>query len=356
MKIEMGESIMFSWLRHIKKCQSVQLNWKPSTAAWELHNKEDLKVLMNKVSNHFENKYRYTIFKNNQSYSQLLQQGEIDVLGVEIQNGLVAEIYGIDIAFHENGLNYGGTQATVERIVKKLVRTAMIIIGYYNTRKGEIIFASPKINQAVYAPLKEAVDELNILSNDLNLGFSFKLFANSSFKNEVFIPVYNVSKLVTDTSELYMRSIQLNNLFIDDDRHKGTVLRSGMGKLKSEPVNTRKTDNEASTTRTMQRNEMKIGQLVRKSFTDLRNQDLITSDMLNWLMDAKYCKTTFDVNYPVLKKVKHGTPLADQRLIRGYNRYWKDALIIQNEKYLLCNDWYDRNRNRFERWLDALKK
>lgn len=34
MKIEMGESLALSWLRHVKKCSIVQANWKPSFE-WE---------------------------------------------------------------------------------------------------------------------------------------------------------------------------------------------------------------------------------------------------------------------------------------------------------------------------------
>lgn len=30
MKIEMGESLFYSWLRHVKECQIVQTNWKVS--------------------------------------------------------------------------------------------------------------------------------------------------------------------------------------------------------------------------------------------------------------------------------------------------------------------------------------
>lgn len=34
MKIEIGESLILSWLKHVNNCQIVQLNWKPSTIAW----------------------------------------------------------------------------------------------------------------------------------------------------------------------------------------------------------------------------------------------------------------------------------------------------------------------------------
>ena len=56
MKIEIGESLLLSWLRHIKECQLVQTNWKAS-AKWELKNKEVLEQLMQDSSNVFKEKY-----------------------------------------------------------------------------------------------------------------------------------------------------------------------------------------------------------------------------------------------------------------------------------------------------------
>lgn len=41
MKIEVGESLLLSWLKHIKKCQIVQTNWKASSK-WELKNRKVL--------------------------------------------------------------------------------------------------------------------------------------------------------------------------------------------------------------------------------------------------------------------------------------------------------------------------
>lgn len=35
MKIEVGESLLLSWLQHIKECQIVQTNWKASNK-WQL--------------------------------------------------------------------------------------------------------------------------------------------------------------------------------------------------------------------------------------------------------------------------------------------------------------------------------
>lgn len=45
MKIEVGESLLVSLLKHVKKCKIVQINWKPSYI-WELQNKNNLELLM----------------------------------------------------------------------------------------------------------------------------------------------------------------------------------------------------------------------------------------------------------------------------------------------------------------------
>lgn len=344
MKIEMGESLILSWLRHTKHCQSVQLNWKPSTSSWELHNKEKIEQLMRVVSESYHINHQMTIFKNNQSYSQLLQQGEIDVLGLEIQNAKVAEIYGIDIAFHEGGLNYGGTQGTVERVIKKLVRTAMIILGYFNLDRGKIIFASPKIPYASSELFVTSINKLNTIVKDLNLDFEFIVYGNEDFKENIFLPVISLSRSVADTSELFMRSLQMYNMFMDD-----TSVTP-----RSQTIQPPKKIKPSTTSNTNETDEIKIGVFVRTSIANLITNDQLTAEMLEWLSSKKYCKETFDINYPLLKKLESSVPLAEQRKINSYDRYWKEVLTINGEKYLLCNDWYDRNRVKFQTWLENI--
>ena len=45
MKIEMGESLFYSWLRHVKECQIVQTNWTTSSQ-WQLSNEDRLEDIM----------------------------------------------------------------------------------------------------------------------------------------------------------------------------------------------------------------------------------------------------------------------------------------------------------------------
>ena len=45
MKIEIGESLLCTWLKHVKKCQVVQLNWQVSSE-WAFENMDIVKRLM----------------------------------------------------------------------------------------------------------------------------------------------------------------------------------------------------------------------------------------------------------------------------------------------------------------------
>lgn len=181
--------------------------------SWEIHNEAVVESMMKDADLYFKEKYSLDLFKQNSSFSQLLQQAEIDALGLEVggENG-VQNIYGIDVAFHENGLNYGSKEETISRVLKKMIRTAMAIHGYFNLNVGNIIFAAPKIYGAICEPLQLYIAELQDLFHAKGLDFRFELLCNEDFKEKIFNVVTALSNSVSDTSELFMRSIQMYNL------------------------------------------------------------------------------------------------------------------------------------------------
>lgn len=72
---------------------------------------------MSVIDNYSFSRYNYNIFKNNVSIKQLLGQAECDVLGISITDNK-NDIYAIDVAFHEGGLNYGSRrESTVMKVV-----------------------------------------------------------------------------------------------------------------------------------------------------------------------------------------------------------------------------------------------
>lgn len=210
MKVEMGESLFYSWLRHDKRCQIVQTNWKPSPS-WEFNNETKLSLFMAASGSFFAEKCGFNIYRNT-SFKQVLGQAECDAVGISI-NDHGTDIYAVDVAFHEADLQYGDRKKTVEKVVQKYLRTAMCISGYFGSDEGEIIFASPKINRAVVNDLIPCISDINGLFAENALGFSARLIANEDFNDQVLRPILVASKGIADTSELFMRAYQLIKMF-----------------------------------------------------------------------------------------------------------------------------------------------
>lgn len=111
-----------------------------------------------------------------------------------------------------------------------------------------------------------------------------------------------------------------------------------------------------SSTKQESHHSMKIGILVRTTLAKLNQSRLLSPDKVALLLDSKYCKTTFDINYPLLVKVWQSSSLTEQRKVNGYDRYWKDEIVIDQVRYFVCNDWYERNKPRFLRWVREIEK
>ena len=222
MKIEMGESLFYSWLRHVKECQIVQTNWTTSQK-WNLQHEEELQELMAATGNLFQEKYNYKIYKQTSSLSQLLQQAECDAIGIDYTEGEL-KVFAVDVAFHESGVNYGDKDKTVMKIVAKCLRTAMCIYGYLDTKDAEIIFASPKINKSVLDGLGPCIAEAQKALDEFGFNFRLRIIANEDFRNMVLDPILIVSGGVSDTNELFIRSYKMVQMFEGKNKSLKTVI------------------------------------------------------------------------------------------------------------------------------------
>lgn len=99
---------------------------------------------------------------------------------------------------------------------------------------------------------------------------------------------------------------------------------------------------------------LKVGILVNTTFKKLVASQSLSNEMIVMLQDERYSKNTFDINFPFLKKIDWGTSLSDQRKENGYNRYWKDEILINGERYFVCSQWYERNKPKFIKWLNHI--
>ncbi|BCG58410.1 hypothetical protein PUR_18350 [Paenibacillus sp. URB8-2] len=308
--------------------------------SWESYNDAVVESMMKDSDQYFKGKYSLDLFKQNSSYSQLLQQAEIDALGMEVGGAnVVQNIYGIDVAFHENGLNYGSKkEETISRVLKKMIRTAMAIHGYFNLNTGNIIFAAPKISAAIREPLQLYISELQELFHGKGLNFRFELLCNADFKEKIFNVVTTLSNSVSDTSELFMRSIQMYNLFVDDKQ--AMSLPKTATKTKKLPAVFKGSE------------VIKIGALVSSSFERLIANDVLTEQEIERLQRLDYAKRTFNITYPVLKKVDSTISMTEQRNVNGHPRFYADPYKINGTDYLLCNHWVEElSRSYFDAWL-----
>lgn len=327
MKIEIGESLLLSWLRHIKECQLVQTNWKASSK-WELKHKEALEQLMKNSSEVFKSKYGYDLYKGNSGIDQVLTQAEIDVMGISFEEN-EQHIYAIDVAFHEAGLNYGTKDETVTRVIKKCIRTAMCIYGYFDINTGTIIFTSPKINPSVINDINACIDDISAVLNALNLNYKIRIIANEDFSDKVLEPVLNVLGDVADTSELFMRSLQMYNLFA------GKKPRGVSGSARNTTPQRVSQNLEAIEYSGIDGlEEMKIGVIVRTVLRKILENGEVTKEEIEKMQTKEYSKETFDIQYPLLQKAS---------LTEGESpkRYYSSSVKIYGEDYFLCSEWFE---------------
>lgn len=199
MKIEMGESLMQSYLKHIKGCLITQTNWK-TLRSWKKSNEDKAKAKFEKIKKEYPN-----IFSEKTKFEKMLNQSELDVIGIAND-----KIYMVEIAFHEQGLRYGNDDNKVrDRVLKKMIRAYLIWKIYFSNYSCEIIFASPKVNPSPDGLLNECFSKLakdNFYKEDK---VEFKYLSNKKFKDEILLPTLETLKSDSDTSELFLRSAKL---------------------------------------------------------------------------------------------------------------------------------------------------
>lgn len=200
----MGESLLQSFLKYVKNCLVSQTNWKAS-ASWDIpqNNYGSVSQLFTKIQKH---KDFSSIFKG-VSLVQALKQAELDVIGINND-----KLYMVEVAFHENGLQYGDKEQTKDRVCKKLLRAYLIGLAYFPNFSYEILFTSPKVNPATDKIIQEFFD---ILVSDFSCQdkVKFNYIANDNFKNEILLPTLKASQNDSDTSDLFIRSTKLLEIF-----------------------------------------------------------------------------------------------------------------------------------------------
>jgi hypothetical protein len=333
MKIEIAENLVYSYLKHVEGCRIVQTNWKTS-GNWKTtdYDEKQAKELYNKVKNtpSFQG-----IFKNS-DFEQLIKQAEIDVLGL---NTTEQSIFGIDVAFHNAGLNYGSSTETAMITMKKIFRTIFIMQSYFsNFDKFNSYFVTPKVNPATEKPILKLLDEARKIISDEMISINF--ISNDDFFRTIVDPATNCINDENDTAELFSRTFKLLQLDSRNSQNtKGTPFLSDNAISKTYPVSA-----------TIKRTEegMKIGQFVQLKMRKLFEQGLISQDEVALLQDKEYSKEIFNQNYEILRS-------PDKEIISndGRSRYYTKERFCGN--YYLTSQWLDYHWEPFWNWVKQLE-
>lgn len=330
----MGESLFYSWLRHVKECQVVQTNWKVSSQ-WNFNNTEEIEMLYAQLDTYFETNYAYKVFKKNSSLMQIIQQGECDALGISMRDGLPV-YYAVDVAFHENGLNYGTKDETVMKVIAKCIRTAFCIYGFLESKKADIIFASPKINKSILDAVSPCVDYLNTYFAERGFSYKFRLICNEDFESAVLQPILLVSKEVADTSELFIRAYQMYAMFA------GVKITDTTMQVKTRE--TRKSTQAENLFDQAAFAELKVGKIAQTVLRELLESGCADEEEVRRMQTEVYSKQVFDLNYPLL--------IAEEKP-RERIRYYATPLTIRGKRYYLCSQWFEVPANNDRPYLLA---
>ncbi len=323
MKIEIGESLGYSYLRHVKQCWLVQTNWK-APEHWEKAQADGV------LENEFQNmRHRFdpdgTVFKKTTDSSQFLKQAEIDVVGVDQDGG----VHAMEVAFHEAGLNYGG--GADKRVLKKLLRTKLILDAYgpAGTRR-DIYFASPKVNPGVSQPLEDVFSRLREEYPSVH----WHLMTNEKFTSELLEPTLGKAREVADTSELFVRSFKLLELAgADSDRRSGDDPETNGATRKGYGPTARVTP--GTTNQSLQDIVKELMRTLLEDYPTL----LGDGDLPN-LMDPDYCERSIGLqlgSFALLRRQEDGTAIS------GHNRYWSR---VYGGQYFVTNNWWKDHHSR----------
>ncbi len=317
MKIEIGESLALTYLKHIEGCQIVQTNWKTS-GNWIINpqDKKNAKYLFNSFK---KSPLGKDVFGRN-SFEQFLKQAEIDLIGINLEEN---SIFGIEVATHLTGvgLNYKNTR---NNVAKKIIRNILVMQCYFKDfSQYNMLFITPKTNEKTAQEINEIIEEINKIIDDeaINIDFVY----NQNFYKKLVDPILLDDFTETDSNELFLRAVsilKLNNYFTPTFSSKKDLLSDSI-------------------------NKMKIGQLVQKKMKELEEKGLLSKEEKEKLLTKEYSKEVFNQDFQILRHFSKGNK--DQL---GRNRYYKDLYF---ECYFLTSQWYERHREPFLKWVRKIE-
>ena len=251
MTIDVGEALCGSWLKHVKMCQVVQTNWKPS-CFWIAEMFAFVEGALKELDTNFSKK-RFHVFphkkrKVGRKYvdegidaRQIMEMSECDAIGIKLdREGNIVCVYGVESAFHSDGLHY---KATAEKVTAKIVKTILALYLYMGAKNIEVAFITPVVKESVAKDLEKLLNEVRLYFSKSNCGNRFKcqidFYAESQQNNllskgfkslfqEVVKPVMKNIPFTDDERELFTRALLISELSRGVKLPKRSSLRSAL--------------------------------------------------------------------------------------------------------------------------------
>jgi hypothetical protein len=327
MKIEIGEFLILSWLRHVRGCVVTQMNWSPSPA-WTVTRERELRATFEAVR---------TFSDDTIDFGTFVRHARIDVLGLRLDRDSGGiEAIAVDSAINDTELPHGNAEETIVRLIQRMTRAAFALAAFLQPRQASVVFATPWLATAVRQEVQRHLDLLELrLAEQRDRALShlrFRVIADADFADEIVQPVLEHADAVADTSGLVGQPQRSTPL--------GTV---GSGSAR------RGTDRPAEA---MAKKASRIGEHVRRTMNELAASGRLTARIVGDLLDPRYCKARFNLGHPFLKPVDQNVPISTQRMDRnGYGRYWKRPLKIGGHEFLMCSQWFVWQRDAFDAWV-----
>ena len=329
MKIEIGENLAYTYLKHFEGCRIVQTNWKTS-GRWTLTEFEKKPAI--DLFNEIKKLKDFTELFKNVSLEQILKQAEIDLLGI---NTIESSIFGVEIAFHSSGVNYGEKDFSVSKIIEKLLRTILVMQCYFKDfNKFNAYFITPKSSEYVRTQITQRIEKILKLLNDDTI--SIKFISDDNFYEQIVNPIIADDFKDHDSNELFSRAVKmlkLNYKIVNPNSVESNI------KYKS------KTNNDVNKFTV---DGMKIGQFVQSKMKELEQNSSLPLQEIENLLSPQYSKKVFNLNFPVLKHADD-----DIKDEKGRNRYYKGEMFF-GEHYL-TSQWFEYHWTPLLSWLEKIK-
>lgn len=113
---------------------------------------------------------------------------------------------------------------------------------------------------------------------------------------------------------------------------------------------------EAAESENVKQEEIKVrpGQVIREAFLKLVADSKITESVLTILTDQEAAAKELGIRYAFLKEFQSGVPIKELTYIKGHARYSSKPIDVNGKQYLVTNDLYNKNVQKFMKWVDSI--